>query len=238
MAELTTAGAKPRVAVLISGRGSNLGALIAAASEPSYPAELALVLSNRGDAAGLERAREAGIPTAVVESRPFGRDRAGFEAAMAARLAEAGIGLIALAGFMRVLTEGFVTAWAGRMLNIHPSLLPAFPGFDTHARAISAGVRLHGCTVHFVTPGVDEGPIIAQAAVPVLADDDEAALAARVLAQEHRLYPAALAWVASGKARLEGGRAVVLAPMAGGVLANPLVSAPLSSPGALLTETP
>ena len=228
MAEL-----KRRVAVLISGRGSNLGALIEAARDPAYPAEIALVLSNRADAAGLERARAAGIPTAVVESRPFGRDRAAFEAAVAARLAEARIGLIALAGFMRVLTEDFVTAWSGRMLNIHPSLLPAFPGLDTHARAIAAGVRLHGCTVHFVTPGVDEGPVIAQSAVPVLPGDDEAALAARVLAEEHRLYPAALAWAASGAARLEGGRAVVEVPMAEGALANPLPGLP-----ALPTEMP
>lgn len=217
MAEL-----KRRAAVLISGRGSNLGALIAAARHPAYPAELALVLSNRADAAGLDRAREAGIPAEVVESRPFGRNRAGFEAALGARLEAAGIGLVVLAGFMRVLTEGFVAAWAGRMINIHPSLLPAFPGLDTHARALAAGVRLHGCTVHFVTPGVDEGPIIAQAAVPVLPGDDEAALAARVLAQEHRIFPAALAWAASGAARLEGGRVVLDAPMAGGALANPL----------------
>ncbi|WP_458095383.1 phosphoribosylglycinamide formyltransferase [Roseomonas sp. WA12] len=221
MAEL-----KRRVAVLISGRGSNLGALIAAAQQPDYPAELALVLSNKPDAAGLARAQEAGIPTAVVESRPFGRDRAAFEAVLQARFDKAGIGLIALAGFMRVLTEGFVSAWAGRMLNIHPSLLPAFPGLDTHARALAAGVRLHGCTVHFVTPGVDEGPIIAQAAVPVLAGDDEAALAARVLAQEHRIYPAALAWAASGAARLVGDRVVLTAPMAQGALANPLPGAP------------
>ncbi|MBI0536611.1 phosphoribosylglycinamide formyltransferase [Roseomonas sp. KE2513] len=228
MAEL-----KRRVAVLISGRGSNLGALIEAARHPAYPAELALVLSNRADAAGLERARAAGIATAVVESRPFGRDRAGFEAAMGAKLTEAGIELIALAGFMRVLTEDFVTAWSGRMLNIHPSLLPAFPGLDTHARAIAAGVRLHGCTVHFVTPGVDEGPIIAQSAVPILPRDDEAALAARVLAEEHRLYPAALAWAASGAARLEAGHAVIEAPMAEGALANPLPVLP-----ALPTEMP
>ncbi|MFC0385447.1 phosphoribosylglycinamide formyltransferase [Muricoccus vinaceus] len=216
MAEL-----KRRTAVLISGRGSNLGALIAAARDPAYPAELALVLSNRADAAGLDRAREAGIPTATVESRPFGRDRAAFEAALGGKLAEARIEMIALAGFMRVLTEGFVTHWSGRMLNIHPSLLPAFPGLDTHARALAAGVRLHGCTVHFVTPGVDEGPIIAQSAVPVLPDDDEAALAARVLAQEHRLYPAALAWAAAGLARLEGGRVVLSMAMADGALANP-----------------
>ncbi|HEY8613403.1 MAG TPA: phosphoribosylglycinamide formyltransferase [Roseomonas sp.] len=230
MAEL-----KRRVAVLISGRGSNLGALIAAARDPAYPAELALVLSNRADAGGLDRSREAGIPTAVVESRPFGRDRAGFEAAMGARLEEAGIELIALAGFMRVLTEGFVAAWSGRMLNIHPSLLPSFPGLDTHARALAAGVRLHGCTVHFVTPGVDEGPVIAQVAVPVLPGDDEAALAARVLAQEHRIYPAALTWVASGAARLVDGRVVLDMPMAEGSFANPL-PAPLPGWAGLPTE--
>ena len=232
MAEL-----KRRTAVLISGRGSNLGALIAAARDPAYPAELALVLSNHADAAGLDRAREAGIPTATVESRPFGRDRAAFEAALGGKLAEARIEMIALAGFMRVLTEGFVTHWSGRMLNIHPSLLPAFPGLDTHARALAAGVRLHGCTVHFVTPGVDEGPIVAQAAVPVLPGDDEAALAARVLAQEHRLFPAALAWAATGRARLEGGRAILEATMAEGALANPDPGgAPLPGPAALPTE--
>jgi len=223
MAELT------RVAVLVSGRGSNLGALIAAARAPGYPARIALVLSNRADAAGLERAREAGLPTAVVESRPFGRDRAGFEAAMGAELDRAGAAMIVLAGFMRVLTEGFVARWSGRMLNVHPSLLPAFPGLDTHARALAAGVRLHGCTVHFVTPGVDEGPIIAQAAVPVLPGDDEATLAARVLAQEHRILPAALAWAASGRARLEGGRAVVEAAPAGGAIANPLPDPPFAA---------
>jgi len=222
-----------RVAVLISGRGSNLGALIAAARRPCYPAELALVLSNRADAAGLERAREAGIATAVVESRPFGRDRMGFEAAMQAKLDEAGIEMIVLAGFMRVLTEGFVTRWTGRMLNIHPSILPAFPGLDTHARALAAGVRLHGCTVHFVTPGVDEGPVIAQAAVPVLPEDDEDALAARVLAQEHRIYPAALAWAASGAARLVDGRVVLKVTPAEGAFVNPLPAF-----AGLPTETP
>lgn len=201
------APARRRTAILISGRGSNMAALLAAAADPAYPATIALVLSNRADAAGLARAAEAGIPVAVVESRPFGRDRAGFEAAMEAVLAEHGVELIALAGFMRVLTEGFTARWEGRLLNIHPSLLPAFPGLDTHARALAAGVRLHGCTVHLVTPGVDEGPILAQAAVPVLPGDGEAELAARVLAEEHRLYPAALAWLAAGRVRLEGGLA-------------------------------
>ncbi|MXP62317.1 phosphoribosylglycinamide formyltransferase [Roseomonas sp. M0104] len=198
-----------RTAILISGRGSNMAALLAAATDPAYPAEIALVLSNRADAAGLARAVEAGIPTAVVASRGFGKDRAAFEAAMEAELAAHGVELIALAGFMRVLTEGFTRRWEGRMLNIHPSLLPAFPGLDTHARALAAGVRLHGCTVHLVTPGVDEGPIVAQAAVPVLATDAEEALARRVLAEEHRLYPTALAWLASGQLRLENGRAVL-----------------------------
>jgi phosphoribosylglycinamide formyltransferase-1 len=198
-----------RTAILISGRGSNMAALLLAAADPAFPAEIALVLSNKPAAAGLARAAEAGIPTATVESRRFGRDRAGFELAMEAEMARHGIELVALAGFMRVLTEDFVNRWAGRMVNIHPSLLPAFPGVDTHARALAAGVRLHGCTVHLVTPGVDEGPIIAQAAVPVLADDTEESLGARVLEQEHALYPAALALVAAGRVRVDGGRAVI-----------------------------
>ena len=186
-----------------------MAALLAAAANPAYPAEIVLVLANRAGAGGLERAQAAGITTATVESRAFGRDRAAFEAAMEAELARHDVELIALAGFMRVLTEGFVTRWAGRLVNIHPSLLPAFPGVDTHARALAAGVRLHGCTVHLVTPGVDEGPIIAQAAVPVLAEDDEGSLGARVLEQEHTLYPAALALVASGRVTVEEGRAVI-----------------------------
>jgi len=175
-----------------------MAALLEAAAEPGYPAEIALVLSNRADAPGLAGAKAAGIATAVVESRAHKGDRAGFEAAMQAELERHGIALIALAGFMRVLTEGFVEHWSGRMLNIHPSILPSFPGLDTHRRALAAGVKLHGCTVHLVSPGVDEGPIVAQAAVPVLPDDDESRLAARVLEQEHRLYPAALAWLARG----------------------------------------
>ena len=212
-----------RVAVLISGRGSNMAALLAAAEDPAYPAEVALVLSNRADAAGLAHAASRGVPTVVVESRAFKGDRAGFEAAMEAEFARHGVEIVALAGFMRVLTEGFVARWEGRMINVHPSLLPAFPGLDTHARALAAGVRLHGCTVHLVTAGVDEGPILAQAAVPVLAGDTEAALAARVLAQEHRIYPAALAWLAAGRVRVEDGRAVVAQAVApGGALLNPL----------------
>ena len=219
-----------RVAALISGRGSNMAALLAAAENPDYPAEIALVLSNRADAAGLAHAAARGIPTAVVESRGFRGDRAGFEVAMEAAFIRHGIEIIALAGFMRVLTEAFVARWDGRMINIHPSLLPSFPGLDTHARALAAGVRLHGCTVHLVTAGVDEGPILAQAAVPVLPEDTEATLAARVLAEEHRLYPAALAWLAAGLVRVEDGRARLSGvEMAGGCLANPLCSAPALS---------
>jgi len=216
-----------RVAALISGRGSNMAALVAAAADPAYPAEIALVLSNRADAAGLAHAAARGVPTAVVESRAFRGDRAGFEAAMEAELARNRIEAIALAGFMRVLTPGFVARWEGRLVNIHPSLLPAFPGLDTHARALAAGVRLHGCTVHLVSAGVDEGPFLAQAAVPVLPDDTEATLAARVLAEEHRIYPAALAWLAAGRVSMADGRAVVSgAAFATGALANPLPSAP------------
>lgn len=217
-------------AVLISGRGSNMVKLVEAARDPAYPAEIALVLSNRALVPGLVYAEEQGIPTAVVESRAFKGDRAGFEAAMDAVLARHGIELVALAGFMRVLTEGFVERWRDRLINIHPSLLPSFRGLDTHARALAAGVRLHGCTVHLVRHGVDEGPILAQAAVPVLPDDDEAALAARVLAEEHRIYPAALAWLAGGRVRVEGDLARVDAPGASASLANPLpVPAALST---------
>ncbi len=218
---------RKRTAILISGRGSNMAALLTAAADPAYPAEIALVLSNRADAAGLARAKAAGVPVAVVESRAFRGDRDGFERAMEAELVRHDVELLALAGFMRVLTPGFVARWEGRLVNIHPSLLPAFPGLDTHRRALEAGVRLHGCTVHLVSAGVDEGPILAQAAVPVLAGDTPESLAARVLEQEHRLYPAALAWLAAGRVRLEDGRAVI-AGMASpnGALLNPLPSAP------------
>jgi phosphoribosylglycinamide formyltransferase-1 len=222
---------RPRTAILISGRGSNMVALLrAAARDPAYPAEIVLVLANRADAAGLDAARQAGVATAVVESRGFRGDRPGFEAAMEAVLAEHRVGLIALAGFMRVLTEGFVRRWDGRLVNIHPSLLPAFPGLHTHERALAAGVRLHGCTAHLVTPGVDEGPILAQAAVPVLAEDTPETLAARVLAQEHRIYPMALAWVAAGRVRVEAGRTVIAAAAgdAGASLLNPLPDRPES----------
>ncbi len=184
-----------------------MSALLAAMVDPAYPARPVLVLSNRADAAGLAHAAAAGIATAVVPSR--GRGREAFEAALQSALAEHRVELIALAGFMRVLTPDFVSHWAGRLINIHPSLLPSFRGLDTHSRALAEGVRLHGCTVHWVSHGVDEGAIIAQAAVPVLPSDDEAALAARVLAQEHRLYPAALALVAGGGAGLPSASAVL-----------------------------
>jgi formyltetrahydrofolate-dependent phosphoribosylglycinamide formyltransferase len=219
-------------AILISGRGSNMAALLAAAADPSYPARIVLVLSNRPDAAGLDRAREAGIPTAVVDHRAFKGDRAAFEAAVTARLDAAGVEIVALAGFLRVLTEGFVARWQDRLVNIHPSLLPAFKGLDTHARALAAGVKIHGCTVHLVRAGVDEGPILAQAAVPVRDDDTEATLAARVLEQEHRIYPPALAALAAGRVRIEGGRAIVTgAEVPAAALANPL-------PGPVAPPTP
>lgn len=208
-----------RTAVLVSGRGSNLAALIEAAHRPGYPAEIALVLSNEPAAGGLARAAEADIATAVVPHR--GRDKAAFEAALQAALEVHGIGLIALAGFMRVLSPAFVARWQGRLINIHPSLLPSFPGLDTHARVLAAGVRLAGCTVHFVSAEVDGGAIIGQAAVPVHPDDSAEALAARVLAAEHRLYPACLAAVASGRVRLEDGRMSWHLEPAGGTLLNP-----------------
>ena len=189
-----------RVAVLISGRGSNMAALLDAAAQPGYPAEIALVLSNRPDAAGLDHARARGIEALSIDHRPYGRDRAAHEAAIHAALQARGIGLVCLAGYMRLLTPFLVGAWAGRMLNVHPSLLPAFPGLDTHARALAAGCKLHGCTVHLVTEVMDKGPILAQAAVPVLADDTPDSLAARVLAQEHVLYPGALRLLAEGRA--------------------------------------
>jgi phosphoribosylglycinamide formyltransferase-1 len=216
-----------RAAILISGRGSNMAALLAAAADPAYPVEIALVLSNRDEAPGLDIARAAGVPTAVVESRLFGGDRDAFERAVEGELHGHGIELVALAGFMRVLTEGFVARWQDRLVNVHPSLLPAFPGLDTHARALAAGVRLHGCTVHLVRAGVDDGPILAQAAVPVLPYDTEADLAARVLAQEHRIYPAALAWLAAGRVRVEGNIARIAAAPAEATLANPLPVPPL-----------
>jgi len=178
-----------RVGVLISGRGSNLAALLNATRDAEYPAKIALVISNRADAAGLALAGMSGIPTEVISHRDFNGDRGAHEAAIDAALRARKVEVVCLAGYMRLLTPFLVTRWAGRMLNIHPSLLPAFPGLDTHRRALAAGVKRHGCTVHLVTDGMDEGPILGQACVLVQPDDTEESLAARVLAREHALYP-------------------------------------------------
>jgi phosphoribosylglycinamide formyltransferase-1 len=190
---------------LISGRGSNLQALIAACARPDASATIALVISNRADAAGLDHARQAGIATQVVPHRAFATQTA-FEDVINAALQEHRIGLVCLAGFMRVLSPWFVERWRDRLLNIHPSLLPAFRGLDTHRRVLEAGVRFTGCTVHLVRAEVDDGPIIAQAVVPVRPDDTEDSLAARVLAAEHRCYPLALELLASGRAQVSGER--------------------------------
>lgn len=198
--------ARLKLAVLISGRGSNLAALIDATRDPAFPAEIALVVSNKAEAAGLDLARAEGIATAVVDHRPYKGDRPAFDAALDAVLRAAQPDLVCLAGFMRVLTDGFVAGWEGRMINIHPSLLPSFRGLDTHARALDAGVKVHGCTVHYVRPELDNGPIIAQAVVPVLDGDDETTLANRVLAAEHKVYPQAVLRIAEGSVRLDGNR--------------------------------
>jgi phosphoribosylglycinamide formyltransferase 1 len=196
---------KKRVAVLISGRGSNMTALIEAATAPDYPAAIVLVVANLPDAAGLALARAAGIATTVVDHRAFGADRGAFERALDAKLQAQGIEIVCLAGFMRLLTPWFVRRWSGRLLNIHPALLPQFKGLHTHRRALAAGVKEHGATVHFVVPDMDAGPIILQDAVPVVAGDTEATLAARVLKVEHRIYPQALRLVAEGRATLPDG---------------------------------
>ncbi|MBP2294416.1 phosphoribosylglycinamide formyltransferase [Azospirillum rugosum] len=202
-----------RVGVLISGRGSNLQALLDACAAPDFPAEIALVLSNKADAYGLERAASAGVPTAVVSHRDFPGDKRAFEEAMDARLRAAGVELVCLAGFMRLLSPWFVDTWRDRLINIHPSLLPSFKGLDTHGRALAAGVRFHGCTVHYVRPEMDEGPIIAQAAVPVLPGDDAHTLADRVLESEHRIYPQAVRLIAEGRTRVEGDRVLLSGDM-------------------------
>src|SRR5438874_10746987 len=191
---------RKRVAILISGRGSNMAALIDAAKMPDYPADIALVVSNVPDAAGLERARAAEIATEVVENKRFGKDREAFDRALQGVLEAHSIDIVCLAGFMRVLTPWFVARWSRRLINIHPSLLPAFKGLDTHARALAAGAKTHGATVHFVAPELDSGPIIAQESVPVLPNDTPGSLAARVLQAEHRIYPLALKRVVEGRA--------------------------------------
>ena len=200
--------ARKRVAVLISGRGSNMAALIDAASDPAYPAEIALVLSNIPDAGGLGVANSKGIKTEIVDHKKFGKDRAAFEQAVQGVLDADKIQFVCLAGFMRLLTPTFVTQWHGRMLNIHPALLPSFKGLDTHERAIAEGVKIHGATVHFVVPEMDSGPIVAQAAVPVLKGDTPQTLASRVVQAEHRIYPLALRWLAEGKLKIVDGRCI------------------------------
>lgn len=199
--------ARKRVGVLISGGGSNLQALIDAAADPAYPAEIVLVISNRADAFGLQRAARAGIATKVIDHKRFA-DRETFDRETDAALREAGCHIVCLAGFMRILTPAFVEGWQGRMLNIHPSLLPSFKGLHVQRQALEAGVKIAGCTVHLVTPDLDDGPILEQAAVPVLDDDDESSLSARILEQEHRIYPRALAALAAGRIRLQGRRAL------------------------------
>ncbi|MEW5962337.1 MAG: phosphoribosylglycinamide formyltransferase [Pseudomonadota bacterium] len=194
---------RKRVAVLISGRGSNMMSLVEAARAPDYPAEICLVVSNRPDAAGLAWAKAQGIPAVALDHKLYS-DRAHFDGQLHALLTASRIEIVALAGFMRLLTADFVAKWTGRMINIHPALLPAFKGLDTHARALAAGVRIAGCTVHFVSAGVDEGAIIAQAAVPVLPADTPGTLAARILTSEHKLYPLALQLLAFGQVRLDG----------------------------------
>ena len=198
---------KKRTVVLISGRGSNMVALAGAAQNPDYPCEIAGVVSNRTASEGLEKARSMGLVAKTVPDGDY-PDRESHESAMLEIISGFEAEIVCLAGYMRLLTDGFVGKWKGRILNIHPSLLPMFRGVDTHARALAAGLRIHGCTVHFVTPQMDEGPIIAQAAVPVLTDDDEESLSNRVLAAEHRLYPMALKLVAQGKVRMSGARCV------------------------------
>ena len=209
-----------KIVILISGRGSNMAAILKA----RLPLEIAAVISNETDAKGLATAQAQGVPTAVIPHRAFA-EREDFDGALAMEINRYQPDLIVLAGFMRVLTDGFVERYAGRMINIHPSLLPSFPGLHTHRRALAAGVRVHGCTVHFVTPGLDSGPIIIQAAVPVHADDSEDTLAARVLAEEHRIFPQAIRWWCEGRVQLNANGTVVLtkvAPAHGALLAPAL----------------
>jgi phosphoribosylglycinamide formyltransferase-1 len=190
-----------KLGILISGRGSNLQALIDAAADPAYPAEIALVISNRADAGGLARAEAAGIATTIIPHKEFA-SREAFDAALDQALRAAGVGLVCLAGFMRLLTPGFSESWRDRLINIHPSLLPSFKGLDSHAQALAAGVRFSGCSVHFVRPAMDAGPIILQAAVPVRDGDDEERLAARILEAEHKCYPLAVRLIAEGRVKV------------------------------------
>jgi phosphoribosylglycinamide formyltransferase-1 len=218
--------AKLRVGVLISGRGSNLQALLDAAADPLFPAEITLVISNEPGAFGLERAAAAGVATCTIDHRRFA-GRAPFEAAVSTALEEANVGLVCLAGFMRLLTSGFVGRWQDRLINIHPSLLPAFRGLHVHRRVLETGTRFAGCTVHFVRPEMDDGPIIVQAVVPVQDDDDEDRLAARVLAQEHRIYPLAVRLFAEGRLTIAGERVTVAGALRpAGALINPLPADP------------
>lgn len=199
------------IVILISGRGSNLLSLLDAVAAGSLPVRVAAVLSNCGDAPGLETAAARGVATRVVDHRAF-ESREAFDAALAGVIDSFAADLVLLAGFMRILSDGFVQHFAGRLINIHPSLLPSFPGLHTHRRALAEGVRVHGCTVHFVTPSLDNGPIIVQAAVPVLDGDDEASLAARVLAQEHRVYPLAVRWFVENRLKVVAGRVRCVVP--------------------------
>lgn len=213
-----------KLGVLVSGRGSNLQALLDAAADPAFPAEVALVLSNRADAFALERAAAAGVASVVVDHKAFPKNRPAFEAAMDDRLRESGVEMVCLAGFMRLLSPWFVERWHDRLINIHPSLLPSFKGLDTHERVLQAGMRLHGCTVHFVRSEMDDGPIIVQAAVPVLDSDDAESLAHRVLVQEHRIYPLAVRLIAEDKVWVDGNRVRLTAGAdagAGAALVNP-----------------
>lgn len=217
---------KLKIAILISGRGSNLQSLIDHFGPviTGSPIEIVLVLSNRPDAFGLARAKKAGIPSLVVDHKAYA-DRAAFDGAMDQAIRASGAEVVVLAGFLRLLTDGFIAGWQDRMVNIHPALLPSFKGLHTHARALEAGVRFHGCTVHYVRPEMDSGPIIAQAVVPVRPDDTEETLGRRVLEAEHRLFPLALRLIAEGKVRVENERAVIDdAAFAGGVLFNPMGS--------------
>jgi len=216
---------KLKTGVLISGRGSNLQALIDACSQPEFPAEISLVISNKADAYGLVHASDAGIPTVTINHQDFA-SREAFDRAVDEALRDADIEFLCLAGFMRILSDEFVQIWQDRLINIHPSLLPAFKGLDTHRRAIDAGVRIAGCTVHFVRPALDDGPIIMQAAVPVLADDTPDTLAERIITQEHLCYPQALRMIAEGRVTVAGDKALITDTDSIGDFANQALISP------------